>query len=461
MLVQNIIWLLSLWPFIFLIKKVVKRKTINVFDLLIGFHCLYFALIPLVSKASSFSYGNALLGIENTIATMIFLNLFNVIAVFFNKWWIKNHDNKSNLLNISNYLFRFYESFDCNFKSLVYFYILIVGISIYRQITGAYLYESMDMLPTNDHGMMFLDEMIACIRVPMAIYLTVYLMKKGGYKKWSLYDWGALVLFISFMLSISRTWQVEIVLSSAITIYSVRRTSLNKTFFFKMLLVVIVLYYVFFPFKSFYRIARMNSIRDGKVSAALLDIDAIHSAINEDIYYEDNKESRQLNLYCLFAKCVDVASVQYGTLLPKAISYSIPKIIFPWKDQYGTQKDIEELSQTRIDVADSAITYAYVDFGLLCPIITFLIFISLFFIWNYYHSIINKRCQDGMTSLLFFNQIFIYSVRLETCVDTYLAAILHSVLTLMCIVALSRLCNFSFKYKNIIIYNNGRFSNYR
>ena len=68
--------LLSLLPFIYVINKVVKRQDLTCFDLILTFHTLYFAVVPLVSDIDDIEYKIVRNNSEVHFLTFFFYNMF-------------------------------------------------------------------------------------------------------------------------------------------------------------------------------------------------------------------------------------------------------------------------------------------------------------------------------------------------------------------------------------------------
>ncbi len=456
MLAQRLIWLLSLWPCLYVIQKIRSKKDVNAFDLLIVFHCLYFAALPLIGDEKDFSYGNDVFSLQTTITSMLFFNLFTAIIVCVDLWWTRNKSNKKSILNVSQYLRNLYDSFSYNRRIIYLFYCLLAILSVWNYVSGEFMYQMADVaVKYNDPKMMLFGELVASLRIPMSALLSLTLLKKERLTALSIFDWAAIVFFCFYILAISRTWQVEIFLTFLLCLYSVRRNKFNKVLYVKIGVAVLFLYFVIFPFKSFYRMAKGDARAEGRFSYSLLEFEAISDAMEKDYEIDeiDNKEGRQLYLYCIYAKCVSVAPpMQLGSLTAKSISYCLPSAFFAWKSTTGSQQAIEKLSTVNDDVADSAILHALVEFWYLCPVVTTLIFLSILFIWDVYHRLVNWKIHDILVSLLFFNHIIVYSVRIETGVDLYLSTLIHSVLLLIIYWLIIKAAYILFRYKSYFKY---------
>ena len=84
--------------------------------------------------------------------------------------------------------------------------------------------------------------------------------------------------------------------------------------------------------------------------------------------------------------------------------------------------------------------FSFVDYGLILgPFGAMAIFLSLLFLWNIFFKKVNRYNNSAILALFFFNQVFVYSVRLETSPDTYLGDILHSFLLLFVIIVFVRI----------------------
>ena len=445
MLLNRFIWFISLWPLIYLFNKLRNRKDINCFDLLILFHCLYFAFLPLISSTKDFSYGQDVISTENTGLTMLFVNSFYLLLVVFDaKWSYSSKGKEVNIINTTLFLRTWYYSYQVKSKKILFvllcFPIFVVGGVLAQQqsLTQAAVGESFF---SNDPKILLLFQLSGALRVICAVYLFTHLLKKKQQSKLKLLDKCILALFLIWMVTISRTFQVELALVFFLLYYSIKRYTIKRSFYVKLVAAALFLYFVIFPIFFYYRALKEMALADNEyVSTSLIDVDLIMNARRNNVKVEQNSDSRKLFLYCILAKCVAVANCQNGEMTKLSVEYGLPRAIYPNKPDKASEARIEKVSKVNEDVADSVLLFSYVDYGMfLGPLGAMAIFLSLLLLWNIYYKKVNRYNNSAILTLFFFNQVYVYSVRLETSPDTYLGDILHSFLLLFVIIIFVRL----------------------
>lgn len=461
MFFNHILWFGSLWPYIYLFSKIKGKKEINCFDLLILFHTLYFAFLPLISSTKDFSYGYDVISIDTTCLPMLFVNIFALLLVVIDIQWSKSKYGKQvSIINSTVFLKNWYNSYQVNNKK-IYFVLLCFPLFV----LGSALSQQQSLLRSsagegffsNDPKVLLLFQILGALRIMCAVFLFTHLMKKKTVGKLKILDKGILCLFLIWMVTISRTFQVEMVLTFFLLYYSVKRKFLNKVFYLKVGAAVLFLYFVIFPMFFYYRAIKEMALADNEyVSTSLIDVDLIMNAKRNNVKIEQNSDSRKLFLYCILAKCIAVANCQNGEMTKLSVEYGLPRAIFPNKPDKASEARIETVSKVNEDVADSVLLFSYVDYGIILgPFGAIVIFLSLLLFWNFYFKKVNKYNKSAILALFFFNQVYVYSVRLETSPDTYLGDIIHSFLVLLVIVGfvkifdkLSKTSSF-FSYKQI------------
>lgn len=445
MLLNRFFWLISLWPFIYLFGKLRNRKDLNCFDLLILFHGLYFAFLPLISSAKDFSYGLDVISTENTGLTILFVNMFNFLLVLFDiKWSHSSKGKEINVINTTLFLRTWYSSYQVKNKKIFFvllcFPFFVIGGALAQQQSLAQATVGASFF-SNDPKVLLVFQLLGALRVICAVYLFAHLLKKKQQSKLLFLDKCILCLFLVWMVTISRTFQVELALVFFLLYYSIKRYSIKKSFYVKLVAAALFLYFIIFPMFFYYRALKEMALADNEyVSTSLIDIDLIMNARRNNIKVEQNSDSRKLFLYCILAKCVSVANCQNGEMTKLSVEYGLPRVVFPNKPDKASEARIEKVSRVNEDVADSVLLFSFLDYGLILgPFGAMAIFLSLLFLWNIFFKKVNRYNNSAILALFFFNQVFVYSVRLETSPDTYLGDILHSFLLLFVIIVFVRI----------------------
>jgi len=268
--------------------------------------------------------------------------------------------------------------------------------------------------------------------VIVAIIITIYIYKRYKNKSITLFDKISAALFIATMLLQSRTFQIEVIFSSLLCLYSMNKYFANRKVAITGVLLFALLYTTVFPFMQKYRDLKKWDTFYGKVNYSLIDFDVVQRVLNgEASYYENNSSSRKLYLYSIAAKCVDVQP-QYGSLTKLSVLYGIPSAIYKGKPQTASEDYIEKASGMYIDIADSIILFSIFDYGLLlAPIGSFLIFFSLLFVWDRIIRFFNKTKFDILVNVFGLQSVFVNSVRLEQSPDQFLGAYIRGILIIL------------------------------
>ena len=438
MLLQRLFWLISFWPSIYLIQKIIKRKDINCFDLILFFHLVYFSFCPLISNINDFRYDEIKLfkatSVDVTFEMFYVMNVFYLILVLVDfSWSNSKYAKRYNLINITLCLRNISERFNPSNKWLILYYILLAIYSIGGFFIGAVSFDRREAdLVGNDPRVLLVGSIVDSIRVIVAIIITIYIYKRYKNKSITLFDKISAALFIATMLLQSRTFQIEVIFSALLCLYAMNKHFANKKLAITGVLLFAVLYTTVFPFMQKYRELKKWDTYFGKVNYSLIDFDVVKRVLNgEASYYENNSSSRKLYLYSIAAKCVDVKP-QYGRLTKLCVLYGIPSALYKGKPQTASEYYIEKASGMYLDIADSIILFSIFDYGLLlAPIGSFLIFFSLLFVWDRIIRFFNKTKFDILVNVFGLQSVFVDSVRLEQSPDQFLGAYIRGILIIL------------------------------
>ncbi len=80
----KILSFIALFPCWYVINKILKRKELNSFDIILSFHTLYFAAIPLKVDVNLIIYNEVKEDFEIQLATFVFYILFTFVLLINN-----------------------------------------------------------------------------------------------------------------------------------------------------------------------------------------------------------------------------------------------------------------------------------------------------------------------------------------------------------------------------------------
>lgn len=440
MIIDKFLWFCSLWPFLLIIKKIKLKKDLTAFDIFIFFNTVYFAFVPFISDTDYFGYGipNVYYKIQtsNTISCMLFYNVFIFFLSLLSLLWDKFWGRRYSIVNISLFLRGWYRKFEIRNRVLYLWWLLLIFEFYFRFISGEYHLEMIntDMLTQEaKQYLIFLTNISQPLRIILSIYLSVYLMKKRSFGKFGKIDYVTILVFLLFIMTVPRTFQVEMLLSCILVFYAVNKEHILKKHYYKLFLISIALYFIVFPIFFFYRSSVEYYTREiNQSSYSILNIDAVDYVIAHNVKIEDNKDSRPTYLYTIFAKSFDYDKCGMGKYTSVALLYGLPAVIYPKKPQYGTEELFQNSLSNGIDTADSLLLFSNMDYGsFLGPVFASLIFTLLMSFWSKYHRLISLYFSNGLVDLFFVYQIITYSDRIETSPDDYVARIVQSLLTIL------------------------------
>lgn len=448
--------LLAALPLLYVVSKILKREELNSLDIILAFHTLYFAIIPLSTNAMDIAYSDVrndgYIHFYAFVYYLLFSTCLMLVDMYFSKQ--KNH---SNLL----YIGRFTDDFvaEINVSSKLLFPIALMGI---LYMFYAFSYEmafSMEMgsigygdkrtyLMKNQTIMgIFLKSSSSTIRLYLTYLIPCILVKyrmmgEKISKKWMLLG----IMMVFFCLQGSRTYFLEGVVVAIFVIYSVYRLQITSTQITKGLLALVLVIGVIFPFMSGLRSFKKSQMVNKNASPIELMFSSLDEVTkgNVNIKKADNRSTRSINVYQIFARATSYKSNFNGELSLAALSHSMPKMFFPNKSKDGSQEIIEKTIGNNVDVADSVLLHFQLEnqsFGFFLSLLFFLFLIK---IYDKLREIVWYRTGDIFLLPLFVAAIFPWLDRCEIGVDAFLSGLINFILLLFVFIFLFKVLRYRY-----------------
>ncbi|MUH35595.1 hypothetical protein D9O36_07070 [Zobellia amurskyensis] len=439
MILIKILSLILISPSLYVGNKLMKKKDVNFFDLLIIFNTLYFVIIPLKSNESVYnSIGNIS---PNTSIFVFFYLLFFFSALIISSKLVKNHTDSP--INVTYYLKK-YPNLEASLVlkliliilpifSLTYYVPHMSTIAAFEEIREAgtkVSYEQSSMVKF--FGTIFKLGLI----VPVVIFF-----QNLRDKKVDLLIICSLVFFLINFLILPRRELLEFFLFGGVVLYSINRELINKKLLLYTLCLASFIYLVYFPF---YNVIRRTSVSFDK-SAPISSIKKIYD-YGLNTYSEGNERASELTdnraiglyraLYWLAENDTD-NKISWGAITLSAIDHATPKVINPSKG-LGSEHLLEKRMQTSKDSADSVLLLSLADYSMLGSIFTVLIYFLIFQLWYWISRTSDLLWGQTITSLYVVYFLFSVSFSIEQKLDGILANTVAYVLVVSLIVLIHK-----------------------
>lgn len=443
MLTLRLLAFISLLPLIYPLYKLIKRKELNLFDLVIVFSSLYYCVIPLVSSSENYNYSEIVNSQYIQFSIYSFYNLFIYSLFFFNIIWsISSFNKKVHLINLSH-------SIEVYFRKIIippnilylYVFFVIIGWIIYvytlsaSALTANLSYTDIrESLADNKNyqGSVALTIFNYLNSVIFSILIFDILKIKKLRKKIPIIYWIILANFLTISMLSSRTSFLGKLIFVALVYYSLERLSFKWKNALKLFIVLFLVIGIVFPLVNIYR----NSVRILGAEATNKNlIENFGFILNTTInnYSEMNKESsnavgsRSVYVFQAFSSAFIINDEpELGNLSSNAISFSTPHFIYPGKSITGSQLIIEKKLKVYTDIADSFLLFNKLEWGTLGAFICVLFFIFHFICWDLLLKIGISVLKNKI--LFFFPLISVFAIchDVELSPDTSIANLIQA-----------------------------------
>lgn len=436
---------LGLLPAIYPIIRIAKKKELNLYDLIILFHVLNFALVPLW-KGNILHWTN-----DGIISTFLYYITFVIFVLLVDIYWHNVNEKNKTLINITAYIKR-YNGFKISKTGIILIFVILLASLVFYMPKATYILHLEDAGVSLDH-----EDTVQTLLLGNFFNIagTVLIFNFScNVKKLNIKDVG-LLLFLAYMimnLFFPRRVFLSLLLQILLCVYALHRSFINFKVIISASVFGIFLYFVYFPFYNIMR--NGSSVGNFNPSAPIESLIEISSyAIdNWSLMSEDAtkaSDTRSLNLYDAVYDLIKYnPEARWGELTWKAIDVSIPKVLNPNKGE-GAAPILEKLAKQHSDQADSYLLIAYGDFHYFGSFYAFFIYITLFSIYILYNRLLRKLFNVEFLSMCFALILFGLTWNVEASLDGFLSWFFSSVPALIIFIILEkfRLIQFFFDRK--------------
>lgn len=423
------------------IRKFIKKDEINIFDLIILFHTIFFCFVPAFSNNSAYQWLKGF-SFEDVIIFRIFIyytvsiSLISIADIF----WTKYFKYKRNILNITFYL-RTLPQIEVSwcFIGLLIINLLISWLWYLPQ--ASYMETFSELSKSQGYvksplSLLYGTIFTFCFSFSQIIFLKENLLnKKKNIFLFIVIGFGLSLLFLP------RRLMLFYIILSVLIVYSIKRVFFTPKRITYIIVLLFLIIKIYFPF---YNVMRNTTVKIDSSNFTTSLIYIIKDAYGNFGSKKDNatkdSEGRSLNLYYSLYRIIKYdKSPSNGGLFIAAIDHALPKFINPNKG-LGTEKILEKKMQCNTDQADSILLLAYGDYGLILgSFYSLLLFLLIFFVYILLHKcsiLFNKNSTIGMLLIVYLISI---SWNVEAKLDAHFASIVHLVVMSIILALLSRL----------------------
>lgn len=445
-----VLFLLTLPPIFFTIKKIKMKEDINMLDINILATFLYFIFIPVYYYFIGEEYAVDLL--EDGIVTFIIVGVYIYIIYFIDIIVSKSNKCKYSLLNISYQLRTFYRKIIFFKKSHLYLIVFILSLNLYSNLFYSNLQgknlSNADMeviytaqVNTADRINYKLRGIYNFFLVPIILY-GIIIVKKTTSKFYKNIGWCIIGSSSVIFLLGSRRPMIAALIFVLLFFYSISKQNIKKKTIFKLIIGFGLIIGIFFPSYQVYRLVKEYSLlNDTNVDFASVISNSKELLSNYEVFQEakESNSKRSLNLFSALDSAVKNDSYN-GWVIWKCVTNFMPGA--PSLNNNVEYQLANKYAHRGADIADSILMYSVADFNFLgC-------FFSLFYLCFFYKIyklfiVIFKRYDYYyIFSIYFLYQIYNVSISLEFspywAVKNFVSTIFYSLIIAISLYLLSK-----------------------
>lgn len=436
-LLSAIASLFAIYPLL----KFARKDEINIFDLIILFHTVFFCFVPFVSHSSAYQWSDGFF-FEDDIIFRVFIYY---IIVFFlvlkiDIFWTKYYKYKSSILNITYYIKTLPQiKITWMFLCVLVANLLISLLWYLPQVSSLEALSELNNSQGNLKSPLYLlygSIFICCF----SFSLVVYLKEKSSSKRTNILLY-IILGFALLLLFMPRRTMLFYLIISLIIIYSVKRDFFTKKKIACVILILFLILKIYFPF---YNVMRRSNVQIDNNNYITSLIHVVKNAKNDFSSQKNNaaksSERRALNLYYALYRIVKYDnSPSNGSLLIAAIDHAIPKYLNPNKGN-GTEEILQRKMHCKTDQADSILLLGYGDFGLFVgafySFILFVLIICIHVLLDRFSVFLsNNRSTFGILLVVY---LISFSWNVEHRLDGFFASFVHLTILLIVLMLLSK-----------------------
>lgn len=439
-LLKFLMFIASLFA-IYPLSKFIRKDEINIFDLIILFHTLFFCFVPIVSDYSDFQWLQGFFFEEGIIfRVFIFYTIFITCFLIIDLFWTKHYKYRNSIINIT-YFIKTRPQIHVSWFFLLFLFVNLI-ISWVWYLPKASIFENLQEYSKTQgfiNSPLFLfygSIFILCF----SFTLIIFLKEKLSPSKANILLF-ILIGFALIMIFFSRRKMLFYLILSFMVIYSIKRDFFSKKKIIMIFGLLCIIYKIYFPF---YNVMRRSDVKFDRNNFTTSLIQTVKNAKNDFNSKKDaaatSSEGRALNLYYALYRIIKYDKLpNNGELFFIAIDHALPKLINPNKGN-GTEVMLQEKMLCKTDQADSVLLLAYADFGLFVGgFYAFLLFALLIWIHWFIHVISISYFNYGSTiSILLIINLISISWNVETKLDAYFASLVVLPIMAILLMLLSR-----------------------
>lgn len=431
-IIASIFSIYPLWKFI-------RKEEINIFDLIILFHTIFFCLVPLGSDYSAFLWLDGFY-FEHEIISRIFIYYVMFIGFLLGVdiFWTKYFKYKKSILNITYYL-KTLPQIDISWVFICFLLVNLIISWLWFLPQASYMdtfnkYTKLQGFETSPMFLLYNSIFTMCFSFTLILFLKDELsFKKRNMLIIILTGFSLLLLFLP------RREMLFYVMLGLIVVYSLKRNffTIKRGLWICAVLFIIVEFY--FPF---YNVMRRSTTQIDHSNYINSLISLVENSRNHfsDKKKTDNSEGRALNLYYALYRIVKYdKSPENGKLFLAAIDHALPKVLNPNKGE-GTEPILLKKMRCNKDQADSVLLLAYGDFGLFLgffySLLLYLLIIYIYVLlykWSRFY--LNNCSAVGILLIVF---LISMSWNVERKLDVFFSSYIHLIIISIILLFLSK-----------------------
>lgn len=438
MILLKILLLFCCFPLLYVLRKLIRRENINVFDLLLLWHIFYFCIIPIKSNIQTFQIlFSANFETPTTLEYVGIIAGFVYTLLYVDYRWTKNNGTKNNILNISLYL--------RNLAPIRTSKILLILLALNLFVSFMWYIPSVSyvsVFASETEGVVSKEAVFysSVYQICITIILIIVIQKWLNEKKIEKLMLILLACYAFSLILLPRRILTNYILFIVFLVYSFVPQAFNIKRIFISCIALLFIFEVYFPFYNVMRFTSVASTSSNPIENTLNLLDATISNYDEGKKKAElMTEGRTLGLFnALYRLIENDSSPSCGQLFLESIDFAMPSFLNKNKGS-GTQILLEKKAHSTVDQADSFLLMGYGDFGFfLGGPYSMLIYYMILFIYKILSQISNCFLYKGnFVNGYICSLLFLFSYNLESDFEGLLANIfsfipIQIVLILLC-----------------------------
>lgn len=431
--------LLTLFPTFLKIKQ---RKDLSCIDIILLCQSLYMCFIPLFYNVDNITFTRVKKRIDVHIYIFLIYNAFAYLMILIDKILQRKYANTNSFFLITRYIrnWSLRHKMQYNYLPFIIFIIAIQWYLIYSSFTysqeiglGSMEYLREQRLENQSPITILLSGMSSLLRLYVVFILTIfYVQNKGQHQsikeKFLLY--GSILFEIILHFQISRTYLVESSILIVLIIYAINKGTLKIKNIINSSIVLILFIIIVFPIITGIRTAKRYLIQNNISVTNISDLlnYSIETLISNKINIEqvDNSQSRVWYVYQIIGYSYTVPYYGNGELTVNAISYGIPKFLFPQKSKDGSQGIIEKKTGLHEDIADSMLLLGVMENRFLGWIIAVFYYVLIIISYEKIRGLLYRFLKNDWCMPVILLALFIWLNRIEYSFDNFISSIIQA-----------------------------------